>query len=68
MKKRLLLKFDYLHFSHYNSAMSFDSQDTLFSTHSEDTPLAQRSRPQDLSQIVGQTHFLNERFKRILES
>lgn len=68
MKKRLSLKFDYLYFCHYNSTMSFDSQDTLFSTHSADTPLAQRARPQDLSQIIGQTHFLNERFKRILDS
>ena len=53
MKKRLSLKFDYLYFCHYNSTMSFDSQDTLFSTHSADTPLAQRARPQDLSQIIG---------------
>lgn len=46
----------------------FDSQDSLFSHHSEDVPLAQKARPQDFSQVVGQGHFLNERFKKMLSS
>lgn len=46
-----------------------EEQDTLFSAaaHSQ-SPLAQRQRPKALDDIVGQTHFLNERFKRILAS
>ena len=32
------------------------------------SPLAQRMRPQSLGEIIGQTHFLNERFKRILQT
>ena len=48
--------------------MSFNFEDSLFSNCSQDTPLAQRSRPQDFSQLVGQTHFLNDRFKKILET
>lgn len=48
--------------------MEFDSQESLFSGHNNDTPLAQRSRPQELSQIVGQTHFLNARFQKILST
>jgi len=35
---------------------------------SEQSPLAQRMRPGDLSAFVGQTHFLNERFRRMLDS
>lgn len=46
--------------------MPFDPQDSLFSGLSLDTPLAQRARPQDFNQIVGQTHFLNERFQKLL--
>lgn len=48
--------------------MAFDSQDTLFSNMNNDTPLAQRARPQDFGQIVGQTHFINDRFKKILST
>ncbi|MFM8313904.1 MAG: replication-associated recombination protein A [Deltaproteobacteria bacterium] len=48
--------------------MSFNFEDSLFSNCSQDTPLAQRSRPQDFTQLVGQTHFLNDRFKKILET
>jgi putative ATPase len=48
--------------------MASDHQDLLFSANSADTPLAQRARPQELSQMVGQTHFLNERFKKILQT
>lgn len=46
-------------------------QDSLFSQPSSanaEAPLAQRSRPTSLETIVGQKHFLNDRFKRILES
>ncbi len=48
--------------------MAFDSQDSLFSANSADAPLAQRLRPKDFTQIVGQTHFLNDRFKKILST
>lgn len=33
-----------------------------------DEPLAQRMRPTSLESMIGQTHFLNEKFQRILES
>lgn len=58
--------FDNGPFSLYNLPMDFGSQDSLFTGNSADTPLAQRARPQDFSQIVGQTHFINDRFKKIL--
>ncbi|NBX68390.1 MAG: replication-associated recombination protein A [Proteobacteria bacterium] len=48
--------------------MKTDSQDSLFSANSKDTPLAHRVRPQEFSEIVGQGHFINARFKTILES
>ncbi len=50
----------------YIPRMAFDSQDSLFSAGSADTPLALRARPQDFSEVVGQTHFLNDRFKKLL--
>jgi putative ATPase len=46
-----------------------DPQDTLFdATASQQSPLAQRMRPQDLDAIIGQRHFLNDRFRRLLQS
>jgi putative ATPase len=66
--KTLKSSFDNKRVCLYNHPMTFDSQDSLFSASSSDTPLAQRARPQDFSEIVGQTHFLNDRFKKILLS
>jgi putative ATPase len=46
-----------------------DSQDTLFSASNvAQSPLAQRMRPEDLDQLVGQTHFLNPGFRKLLET
>jgi len=46
-----------------------DDQETLFSAAShQQSPLAQRMRPKSLGELVGQTHFLNDRFRRILAS
>jgi len=46
-----------------------NEQDTLFSASAvEQSPLAARMRPRSLDELVGQTHFLNERFRRILAS
>jgi len=42
--------------------------DTLFSTDRSQTPLAELYRPDKLESLVGQSHILNERFKKILES
>ncbi len=48
-------------------------EDTLFSSVDREaalsqSPLAQRMRPKSLDKVVGQSHFLNSRFKSILES
>lgn len=44
-------------------------QETLFSTGSSaDIPLAKRQRPHQLDEIVGQRHFLNERFRNLIAS
>jgi putative ATPase len=48
--------------------MRTDEQDTLFSTSDTGAPLAQKMRPSGLENIVGQEHFLNENFKRLLTS
>src|SRR4051812_45796811 len=46
-----------------------EDQDTLFDAPaSSQSPLAQRLRPTSLDSIIGQTHFLNERFRRLLKS
>lgn len=47
--------------------MAFE-QDSLFSSDPGDAPLAQQMRPRDLKDIVGQKHFLNDRFTRLLQS
>jgi putative ATPase len=43
-------------------------EDTLFSTALEEAPLAQRMRPAGLSDLIGQKHFLNERFEKLIRS
>src|SRR4051812_48099716 len=43
-------------------------QDSLFSADNGQSPLAQRMRPKDLESVVGQTHFLNARFRAMLQS
>lgn len=49
--------------------MKHDEQDTLFSAAAaNEAPLAQQMRPGDLASIIGQTHFLNESFGRLLTS
>lgn len=48
--------------------MDYESQDSLFSNQSVDTPLAHRARPQEINEIIGQSHFLNTSFKRVLET
>lgn len=49
--------------------LSSQDSETLFSASANlDAPLAQRRRPTTLEDIVGQRHFLNDSFKRILES
>lgn len=48
-----------------------EEQPSLFSASPAglgDAPLAQKMRPQAISDIVGQNHFLNERFQKILAS
>lgn len=42
--------------------------DTLFSTDRSQTPLAELQRPDSLAALVGQSHILNERFRKILDS
>src|SRR5262249_50398977 len=49
--------------------MRNDEQDTLFSASSAHAaPLAQRQRPSSLEGVIGQTHFLNDRFRKLLQS
>ncbi len=50
--------------------MSDQFQDDLFAgaNASDDAPLAERLRPKTLEEFVGQTHFLNERFKTMVSS
>ncbi len=50
--------------------MRDDDQDSLFGGQyiTAQGPLAQRMRPRGLDDIAGQTHFLNERFRRLLQS
>ena len=49
--------------------MRNDEQSSLFESQAEaQSPLAQRSRPTRLETIVGQKHFLNDRFRRLLQS
>ncbi len=50
--------------------MTDDRQNSLFSSpvNESQRPLADRLRPKKLDQIIGQTHFLNDRFRRLLES
>jgi len=43
-------------------------QDTLFSSVSSQVPLPQKMRPKRLQEMVGQGHFINEKFKKLLES
>lgn len=44
-------------------------QESLFTAGStSQSPLAQQMRPRSLDKLIGQTHFLNERFRRILAS
>ncbi len=48
-------------------------EETLFSgvekeAAASQSPLAQRMRPKSLDSVVGQSHFLNSRFKKVLES
>jgi putative ATPase len=43
-------------------------EDTLFSISDPEAPLAQRMRPDQLESVVGQRHFLNQNFKKILDS
>lgn len=43
-------------------------QETLFSTDRSQSPLAEQKRPESFEGLVGQTHILNTRFRRILES
>lgn len=48
-----------------------ESQDTLFGSPdaaSADAPLAQRQRPTQLADIIGQEHFLNPSFERMIAS
>lgn len=45
--------------------MRDERQDSLFTKTDED-PLAAAQRPTTLEEIVGQTHFLNERFRKVL--
>ncbi len=46
-----------------------DEQDTLFSASAaSQAPLAQQMRPRQIDDIIGQGHFLNESFRRILAS
>jgi len=45
-----------------------EQQESLFSAPSSDTPLPQRMRPRTLESIVGQTHFLNPRFRQLLQT
>lgn len=47
--------------------MKDERQDTLFAKTDED-PLAQSQRPKKLEDIVGQTHFLNDRFRKVLST
>ncbi len=44
------------------------SQETLFESNRAETPLAEQHRPNALDQMVGQTHILNDRFRRLLET
>lgn len=48
--------------------MDLFGQGSLFGATNQDTPLAQRRRPKSLDAIIGQKHFLNERFRRLLAS
>jgi putative ATPase len=49
--------------------MRLDDQDTLFSAAAtSQAPLAQQMRPEDLEGIIGQKHFLNDSFRRLLSS
>lgn len=49
--------------------MRSNDQDSLFSANATgQAPLAQRMRPQSLDTIVGQKHFLNDRFRKMLAS
>jgi putative ATPase len=43
-------------------------ENTLFSQNPTETPLAQQSRPTSWQDLVGQKHFLNPSFKRLIES
>ena len=43
-------------------------QDSLFQSHSTESPLAERMRPQQIGGVVGQEHFLNSRFQRMIET
>jgi putative ATPase len=45
-----------------------DDQESLFGAGGGQAPLAQRMRPQNLDAIVGQKHFLNDRFRKMLFS
>src|SRR4051794_23305941 len=44
------------------------SQESLFDTVGTQSPLAHRMRPTSLDTIEGQSHFLNTRFRHLLES
>lgn len=44
------------------------TQSTPAGIRTSDEPLAQKMRPTSLEGMVGQTHFLNEKFRRVLES
>ncbi len=51
--------------------MSDQFQNDLFAgtaSANDDAPLAERLRPKTLNEFVGQTHFLNERFKTMVSS
>lgn len=61
-------QFDINLLCHYNLGMNSDPQESLFSSNSADTPLAHRCRPKDLSEMVGQDHFINTRFRALLNS
>jgi putative ATPase len=43
-------------------------EDTLFDQTPEESPLAQQMRPSEISEVIGQKHFLNDRFQKLIAS